>query len=299
MNSHSFHSPLRYPGGKGMLSNYMKLVLQQNDLLDGHYVELYAGGAGIAWALLFDEYVRYVHVNDISKPIYAFWQSVLNETDDLCKLITDSPVTIEQWAQQQSVLANQQNHSRLDVGFATFFLNRTNRSGIISGGVIGGKAQSGKWKLDARFNKRDLLARIQRIACYRDRIFVHNDDASHFITTQLLHLPSKTLLYLDPPYYIKGQGLYEDYYLHEDHQAIADLVTSCVDKHWIVSYDATPTILFLYGGHRSIRYNISYSAQQHYAGSEVMFFSENLTIPPVTNPVRPRPTVVAAGTSPL
>ena len=285
MRPHSFFSPLRYPGGKGMLSNYMQLVVQHNELLDGHYAEVYAGGAAVAWALLFDEYVRYVHINDISKPISAFWQSVLGDTDALCKLINDTPVTMEEWRRQKQVLSNLQDYGHLEIGFATFFLNRTNRSGIITGGVIGGKAQSGVWKLDARFNKQDLVARIQRIASYGNRIILHNKNASDFLKTELPNLPAKTLVYLDPPYYVKGQGLYEDYYVHEDHDEISRLVEQSVKQPWIVSYDATPTILFLYGGYRNIRYNISYSAQERYAGSEVMFFSEKLLIPPVQNPV--------------
>lgn len=286
MQSHSFYSPLRYPGGKGALSNFLKLVLQHNDMLDGHYVEVYAGGAGIAWALLFEEYVRYVHINDISRPINAFWQSVINDTDALCKLIYDTPVTIDEWNQQKCVMADVDNQTHLAVGFATFFLNRTNRSGIITGGVIGGKAQSGQWKLDARFNKQDLVARIQRIASYRSRITLHNKNASDFLKSDLPSFPAKTLVYLDPPYYIKGQGLYENYYLPAHHEEIANLITQSVKHQWIVSYDVTPAILVLYGECRSIRYSINYSAHERYAGSEIMFFSENLVIPSVSNPVR-------------
>lgn len=282
--AHGFTSPLRYPGGKGMLANFTKLVVSQNDLLDGHYVEVYAGGAGIAWTLLFDEYVQHVHINDISKSVYAFWKSVLEYTDELCKLIQDTPVTMDVWNRQKEVQSKLDGHSILDLGFSTFFLNRTNRSGILKGGVIGGKGQLGKWKIDARFNKRDLIARIQRIARYSGRINVYNCDASDFIRDNVSKLPKRSLVYLDPPYYVKGEGLYEDHYTHEDHVRIAKLVVSRIKQPWIVSYDNTPQITEIYSGFRNIKYDLSYSAQERYSGSEIIFFSRELKIPTVNNP---------------
>lgn len=286
--AHGFTSPLRYPGGKGMLANFAKLLLSQNQLLDGHYVELYAGGASIAWALLFEEYVQYVHINDINKAVFAFWKSVLSQTDELCRLIHDVPVTMDEWYRQKNVQVHPANHSFLELGFSTFFLNRTNRSGILRGGVIGGKAQTGLWKMDARFNKGDLVSRIQRIARYSNRIHIYNDDAADFIRHRLRGLPSRTLIYLDPPYYAKGKDLYENHYVHSDHSEIAKLVISAVQQPWVVSYDNTPEIARLYDGLPNIKYDLSYSAQERYAGSEIMFFSAGLMVPQVRNPTQVR-----------
>lgn len=269
-----------------MLANFIKSVITQNELLDGHYVELYAGGAGIAWPLLFEEYVSCVYINDINKAIFAFWKCVTEKPDELCKLISDTPVNIREWRRQKNILANPENHSTLDLGFSAFFLNRTNRSGIIKGGVIGGKSQTGKWKLDARFNKPDLIYRIQRIARYAGRIKISNQDAANFITEILPNLPRKTLIYLDPPYYIKGQGLYENHYIHPDHVQISKLMSNNVHVPWIVSYDNTPKIIELYKGFQRITYGLSYSAQDRYSGSEVMFFSNQLNIPMVEDPTK-------------
>lgn len=283
--NHNFTSPLRYPGGKGALSNFMKLVISQNNLLDGHYVELYAGGAGIAWGLLFEEYVQKVHINDLNKSIAAFWLSVLEETDDLCKLITDTIVTAKEWHHQRDIQANPSTYSRLELGFSTFFLNRTNRSGILKGGMIGGKDQTGNWKIDARYNKLDLVQRIQRIARYSNRIGVYNMDAMQFIDSILPALPHKTLVYLDPPYFNKGQELYENHYTSEDHSNIASIISN-IKQPWLVSYDACPQIDLLYQSFYSLRYNISYSAQNRYDGSEVIFFSKKLIVPQVSSPTR-------------
>lgn len=281
---HSFHTPLRYPGGKGQLANFFKLVVSQNGLSDGHYAEVYAGGAGIAMALLLEQFVSCVHVNDIDHSIYSFWHSILEAPDELCRLVHDTPVTMESWHRQKLVQSDPNNHSELELGFSTFFLNRTNRSGIIWAGVIGGKAQTGKWRLDARFNKPDLIKRIERIALYRSRIKVYNQDAEQFIRTVLPSMPKSSLVYLDPPYYIKGEGLYENHYSHEDHLRIARIVQREIKQNWIVSYDNVQQIRDMYKRcHRWI-YELSYNAQDRYQGAEIMFFSPNLRMPDVANP---------------
>lgn len=278
----TFASPLRYPGGKTAISNFIKLILCQNNLLDGQYIEIYAGGAGLAWSLLFEEYVHTITINDISKPLYTFWYSVLRDTDNLCKLIYDTPVTIKEWHLQKHIQLRPESYSSLELGFSTFFLNRTNRSGILQAGVIGGKAQNGKWKLNARFNKKDLIMRIYRIARYSTRVSLYNLDASRFIENILPDISRRSLVYLDPPYYMKGHELYENHYSHDDHVALSSLICSTIKHPWIVSYDAAPKIIALYNKYRSIQYDLNYSAQERYSGSEIMFFSHNIVIPNAT-----------------
>jgi DNA adenine methylase len=279
-----FNTPLRYPGGKGKLTDFIKLIFVENNLIGGHYVEPYAGGAGIAINLLFHGYVSCIHLNDLNQSVHAFWYSVLNQPDELCKAIYDVDVSMDEWHRQKAVLTNPSGHSLLALGFSTFFLNRTNRSGILKGGVIGGKNQDGHWKLDARFNKIDLINRIERIALHGTKIRLYNFDAVNFIESIVPTLPKKSLIYLDPPYYVKGKGLYQDHYIHEDHVGIAKLVKNGIKRPWIVSYDYAPEILDIYKGVKNITYGISYSAQDRYRGAEVMFFSDRLEIPDVENP---------------
>lgn len=270
-------SPLRYPGGKTRLSNFIKQIILDNDLLDGDYVEVYAGGAGIAWSLLFDGYVDTVHINDINKAVFSFWFSVFNQTDDLCRLIKDTPVTMETWHQQKSIQSNSANSSSLELGFSTFFLNRTNRSGIIWAGVIGGKNQEGNYKLDARYNKANLIGRIEKIALYRNHVNIYALDAIKFIKSVLPNISERSLLYLDPPYYQKGAGLYEHHYVHDDHVAVAKAMLD-VKQKWIISYDNTPEVQGIYNGYKNTIYQISYSTAKRYSGSEIIFFSPNMNI---------------------
>ena len=281
-----FNTPLRYPGGKGKLTPYLKLVFEHNDLVGGSYVEPYAGGAGVALNLLADGYASCIHLNDLNSSVFAFWYSVINHSEELCSKIFDVKVTIDEWYKQKAILNDPSNHSLIDVGFSTFFLNRTNRSGILLGGVIGGKKQDGDWKLDARFNKNSLIDRIEKIAILRDRISLYNLDAAKLIKAVLPTLPKKTLVYLDPPYYVKGQGLYQNHYKHDDHLAIADLVQKEIKQHWIVSYDHTSEIDQMYKQRAKIAYGINYSAQSRYKGAEVMFFSESLILPDEQNPAK-------------
>lgn len=281
-----FNTPLRYPGGKGKLTDFIKLVFEQNNLLDGQYVEPYAGGAGIAMSLLVHNYASRIHLNDLNSAVYAFWRTVVDQPEELCKAIRDAKITMKEWHRQKAIYNDPKNHTPLEVGFSTFFLNRTNRSGIIWAGVIGGKKQDGPWKLGARFTKKDLIQRVEKIAMYRSRIRLYNQNAADLIRKVLPTLPQKTLVYLDPPYYVKGDGLYENHYQHTDHVEISDLVKSKIKLPWIVSYDHVPEIKKMYRGYSTITYGISYSAQDRYKGSELMFFSKKIVVPDVKNPAR-------------
>lgn len=274
----AFYSPLRYPGGKTKLADYVKAVLRVNKLLDGTYAEPYAGGCSIALELVIQEFVRHIHINDIDRSIWSFWHSVLNETDALCARINDTPVNLETWTRMREIQANKQQEESLDLGFSTFFLNRTNRSGIISAGVIGGKNQNGNYKIDARYSKEELISRIKLIADHKSRISLHQLDAKKFLSDVVATLPEKTLVYLDPPYYVKGGDLYTHHYGHDDHKGIA----ACVDniaQQWMVSYDDAPAIREFYSKYTRLTYSLSYSAQKRYRGTEVLFLGPNLISP--------------------
>jgi DNA adenine methylase len=276
------YSPLRYPGGKGKLARFIADVISENALSDGLYVEPYAGGAAIAWEMLLTGMVRRVAVNDLSRPIYSFWSCVLDRTDELSRLIRDTGVTVEERARQKSIFAREKTADPLELGFATFFLNRTNRSGILNGGMIGGKAQTGKWLLDARYNKDELISRIERIARVRKHITLTSLDAVEFLKLQAPTWGAKTLVYLDPPYFEKGRDLYYDFYQERDHGGVAKAVKDLKAIPWIVSYDDASAIHGLYTPSSWLQYTIGYSARARVRGREAMFVSQGLKVPEVT-----------------
>ena len=279
------YSPLRYPGGKGKLARFIKAVVQANGASDGHYVEPYAGGAAIAWELLLRGIVRRVTINDISRPIFAFWSTVFEQTDELCERIENTPVTLSTWDQCKQVFIDADNQSNLDVAFAFFFLNRTNRSGILNAGVIGGRDQTGKWKINARYYKAELIKRIRHIARHGSRVTVCQEDAVDFLTSRRDSWNSKTLIYVDPPYFEKGRQLYYDFYEAGDHTDIARAVQSLQGTNWVVSYDDVRPIHDLYESVDWMQYTINYSARNKLRGREAMFFSNDLVVPAIDRPM--------------
>lgn len=273
-----YHSPLRYPGGKTKLTEYVKALVRHNRLMGGQYVEPYAGGASIALELAIQEYVDHVHINDLDRSVWAFWHSVLEDADRLCAMIADTPVTMEVWYAQREIQKEKISATPLALGFSTFFLNRTNRSGILNAGVIGGKNQTGNFKIDARFTKDELIRRITTISANRARITLHNLDAVVLLDTVVAGLPDNTLVYLDPPYYVKGGDLYEHHYKHDDHVQVAE-AAGRIRQHCMISYDDVPEIRTLYSDYQLVNYSLSYCAQNRYRGTEAIFLGHSLECP--------------------
>lgn len=280
MYSNRLYSPLRYPGGKAPFAPFIAKVMEVNGVAGGHYLEPYAGGAGVALELLFHGHANHIHINDADPAVYAFWVAVTKHPRALLRLLESTPITIDEWFKWRSVLREDCEASLVEKGFATLFMNRTNRSGILKAGVIGGKNQDGEYKLDARFRKDMVAARIQDIAKHAKDISVYCEDSLHLLNRCVEFLPEKSLIYLDPPYYVKGKGLYRNYYEHDDHVAIANAIQKRKFKWpWVVSYDNAEEICAMYKWSRSFSYGLNYTAQRRYVGNEVMFFSRNIVVP--------------------
>ena len=271
-------SPLRYPGGKTQVYEFVRELIELNGSTT--YIEPYMGGMGIALKLILDNKVDKIMVNDYDKSIYAFWYSVLNYTDNLIHLIETTPISIEEWKNQRRIQDNK-NSSKdlLALGFSTLFLNRTNRSGIIKAGVIGGLQQNGNYKLDCRFNKERIIQNIKLIASMREKIKLYNMDAEKFIRLNI----SKTknsFTFFDPPYYAKGPGLYTNFYNHEDHVSLSRTIKKHLkSKNWILTYDVVPEIFQMYNEFRNEKYYLNYSVTKPSKGIEYIFYSDMLDLP--------------------
>lgn len=275
------HSPLRYPGGKAILSPLLAATVAHNNLQDGTYAEPYAGGAGAALSLLFGEHVQRIVLNDADPCVYAFWSAVLHRKNDLVARVRDAELSIPEWRRQRAIYLQQHRHSRIKVAFAAFYLNRCNRSGImVNGGPIGGYEQSGTWKLDARFNRDQLIERIEKIHTYKERIGLYNLDAIDFLEVLAGSTDSSQMLvYLDPPYFVKGRELYLNHYQPADHAAVAKFITTHPFLKWIMTYDDVPEIRALYSDCRCAPFTLSYSAHSRKVGRELLIHDSKINLP--------------------
>lgn len=268
-------TPLRYPGGKSKLYKYTKKLIESNNLNRCSYIEPFAGGCGLALQLLMTDVVGKLILNDIDRSIFAFWHSVLNKKDELIKLIEVTDITLEQWHIQKEIQTNKYDYDLLTLGFSTLYLNRTNISGIIKAGPIGGKSQNGNYLIDCRFNKSTLINKINQIYELRDKIEFYNLDAEDFIEKVIKKQDSDSLVFFDPPYYNKGPWLYENHYKHEDHVSLSEKI-STITTPWIVTYDNIEQIRDMYSKFTQEEYLLSYSARKKCSGSEIMVYSKDV-----------------------
>ena len=273
------YSPLRYPGGKGKLAPFMGLMINKMNIQNGTYIEPFAGGAGVALMLLMEGYVDDIVINDYDKAIYSVWRAIVSEPENLVDRILHTPVDIEEWKKQKEIYVGQNSNYSLDLAFATFFLNRTNRSGILKGGPIGGFEQTGNYGIDARYNAEKLVERIRAIAKHKKHIKVYNKEIVSFIEQVLPSYGQNTLTYFDPPYFKKGPELYKNFFDKEDHAKIARLILSGVPGNWIITYDDTPEIIELYKQQCIRRYDLNYSAANTGKSSEVIVFNDDKFCP--------------------
>jgi DNA adenine methylase len=274
-NNKFHYSPLRYPGGKTTLFPFFDKVIKENRLAHVTYVEPFAGGAGAALALLVLEKVDRIVINDLDKAIYSFWRSSIFSSKKFIEKIEATPITVKEWKKQRLIYTNPKS-KLFELGFATFFLNRTNISGILEGGPIGGLNQMGKWKIDARFNRRGLSERIRQIARYKNRISVFNRDGVELIKDYLGK--KNAFIYLDPPYYEKGAALYLNHYKKEDHASLAKRLNGNADAFWLLTYDNMQEIKSLYPNRQIIDFTLNYNAYEVRKGKEVMIVSDALVV---------------------
>jgi len=277
-----FYSPLRYPGGKNKLAKFIAKVCVDNNI-NGHYVEPYAGGASVALYLLIEKKVSRITINDYDRSIFAFWYSILKHTNKFCDLIEATDINLDNWRKAKEIQKSKKCANLFDLGFSTFFLNRTNISGILDAGAIGAFHQKGKYKIDCRFNKTELIKRIRLIAKYKKQINLYNIEALELIKKiKKESNNSNTIFYFDPPYFLKGASLYMNYYTKDQHKEVAEAIRKINNVNWIVSYDNTPEIAKIYNWvskSRIKKYSLGHFAYKAREGKEILFLSKNLLIP--------------------
>lgn len=271
-------SPLRYPGGKSKLVPFISLLIKKSGLTAPIYIEPFAGGAGVGLELLFKGEVEEIVINDYDKAIYSMWRAILTETQKFVTLIRTATFDDNEWKKQKKIYLTQNSKYSLELGFATFYLNRTNRSGILSAGPIGGHNQTGNYRMDVRFNKDDLIKRVNKVASFKHKIHLYNQDVRSFVKYYGAKYFDKAFIYFDPPYYQKGKQLYKNFLNHKDHVEIKKLVVK-LRCPWIVTYDNVAEIKGIYDGYPAYKYDLYYGVANGGMNSEVLFFSDASLVP--------------------
>lgn len=274
------YSPLRYPGGKSRIAPFVKLIIQRLAQPSITYVEPFAGGAGVALSLLLDGLVKQIIINDYDKAIYSFWRVLKEDPLALIELVQNTPITIDEWHKQKEIYLTKNTRYSVELGFSAFFLNRTNRSGILSAGPIGGYGQDGNYTIAARFNREALIERIRNIALHRDKIVVYNKDIRSFIRNVIPRYSQNAFVYFDPPYYTNGRRLYKNSFSPTDHASIAKCIIDGVSCPWIITYDNILALKEIYSGFPQRLYSLNYSAANKGIGSELIIFKSKQLIPP-------------------
>ncbi|MEX6494747.1 MULTISPECIES: DNA adenine methylase [Fusobacterium] len=274
-------SPLRYPGGKAKFYNNIIKIFNDNNIEKPIYCEAFAGGAGLALLLLKNNIVDKLILNDIDKSIYCFWKSILEFNEEFCEMIKLVNIDLAEREIQKKIQKDKdildltKKSNILKVGFSTFFLNRVNRSGIIRAGVIGGIEQNGNYKMDCRFNKKNLIERIKEIKKYKKKIEFYNLDAIDFL--KKVEKKKKIFIFFDPPYFNKGKDLYTNFYNIDDHISLAKYISG-LKQNWITTYDNTDEIKKIYSDCQIKEFDILYSLEKKRRAKEILICKKNFII---------------------
>ena len=281
-----FDSPLRYPGGKAALAPFLAKTIATNDLDGCAYYEPFAGGAGAALRLLRDGAVSCVHINDLDPRIASFWRAAIGQSDRFADAITSVKLNVREWKRQRDVYVREDPSKPFELGFATFYLNRCNRAGILFGAApIGGYEQAGKWKLGARFYRETLAERVLDLGRQAAQIHISNMDAGRFLTERLPRGRgrSRVFAYLDPPYWEKGGRLYFNSYSAKDHNALARYMQRQKMLKWVMSYDDAQEIRKMYADSSISPLSVRYSLCRVGGAQELLIAPEHLQLPTPEN----------------
>lgn len=267
------YTPVRYPGGKTKLYPLVRAVLEENGLLGCDYPEPFAGGAGPAMKLLLRGDVESAAINDADRAVACMWRAIAFESDLLCEFVATAPLDVGTWLKMRDVYRDPAS-SDLDLGLASFYLNRTSVSGVLGGGIIGGLRQDGAYKMDARFARPGLIEKIRAIGAMRDRIEVSGLDAKEFLARRA----GRGFAFLDPPYVKKGPSLYRRAFDAHEHEELAAFLAG-FEGSWAITYDDAELVDELYRRFDIRRLDISYTENVKRTCREKMILSPGLRWP--------------------
>ncbi len=277
----AINNPLRYPGAKSKLVPYIQNLIEAETLNNCTFYEAYAGSAAVSFGLLENNIISFAKINELDPLIYNFWVSVMEHTQELIQMIRDTEISLENWHEYSRYRNSEYltNKTTVQIGFAGLFLNRTNFSGILKANPLGGLQQTSQYKIDCRFNKERIIESIEKLSAFSNRVELFNMDAVEFLQQETYYKRNRSIfVYIDPPYYEKGQSLYRFYYDHNMHKLLAKYIKTKIYP-WLISYDNAPEIQKLYKSKSQQHIYLDYSVNTKRKETELLI--SNLEIPPI------------------
>jgi DNA adenine methylase len=244
----------RYPGGKSKLRNSISEHLNvYANKLDLEYREPFFGGGSVGLKFISDNpQWKKVWINDKDLGVANLWTSVIRFPNELKKMVQDFKPSIEIFDKYKlELLSNStvsQNASEIVLhGFKKLAIHQISYSGLgtKSGGPLGGREQKSKYKIDCRWSPDYICKKIDKLHNQFSKLEIKHQSCTSFDFEDLVNSTENSFIYLDPPYYIKGNELYQFGFTKEDHKKMAD-VLKYTNHPWILSYDDCPEVRRLY-----------------------------------------------------
>lgn len=275
-------SPLRYPGGKAFLCEYVEEFLRVNSLAPEVFVEPFAGGGSIGLHLLGKGLVKKIGLSDKDPLVAGFWRTVFHDGPWLRDKVRKAKVTLTEWEKQHE--AKPKSHR--DNAWKCLFLNRTSFSGILSrrAGPLGGKAQKSAYGVDCRFYRETVVQRLTELWDARGHVArVGQADWRETVAWAVKQSNGRqaALVYLDPPFFHKAVRLYNHVFDAADHEEVVKKLAQ-LKMPWLLSYDDCPEVVKLFK-----RYGLKYrrtavrytSSAQHSGDVKKELVASNLYLP--------------------
>jgi DNA adenine methylase len=273
-------SPLRYPGSKVRITELIAGLLERNLLVGSHLYEPFAGGSAVSLALLGNGFVPSATWIERDPMIFAFWKMVKERPEALIERMMSGKVTLAAWRRMLPMRAIERptKANLADLGYAGLFFNRTCFSGIIGAGPIGGLTQNSTYKINCRFNKKELAAMIRECSGIMKKVEIAFGDGVAFLQKECLKMPSHSVVYIDPPYVLNGHKLYRYHFKKSQHEALADAVND-LRVPWLMSYDNHDLIRDLYVGEQAKFVKTYQSLQGSRFVKEILLLSDDFMLP--------------------
>src|SRR3990167_6998031 len=258
-----FYSPLRYPGSKRKLCNYLDKILAKNNYSPQVLIEPFVGGGSVFINFLLRHKEGKVVIEDKDELIYNFWKTLFDEPSYLIRFVKKVRVDLKTFDRYRHVSSHTDKFSRKKLAEACLFLNRTSFSGILnnSAGPIGGREQKSIYKIDCRFGRENLIKKIKSISAFKNRVVVlpYNwEETLKYVAGEDKYKNARLLYYFDPPFYKKAAQLYRYHFDNVSHKNLRDRLMK-LKQAWILSYDRAQEIQNLYSAFTRINVSMPYS----------------------------------------